>query len=84
MGKLKSKVGKTKVRTKGCSAKTIKPSSDYATPEEQEEQLEDGDEGDWKLFSRGGDAALSNEDLGLCPHGARDDEGCEEIGCNGY
>lgn len=27
--------------------------------------------------------ALTNEDLGLCPHGATDDEGCEEPGCSG-
>jgi len=26
---------------------------------------------------------LCNEDLGMCPHGCTDDEGCEEPGCNG-
>lgn len=26
---------------------------------------------------------LSNEDLGLCPHGVAADEGCEESGCYG-
>ena len=26
---------------------------------------------------------LSNEDLGFCPHGCTDDEGCEEPGCPG-
>lgn len=26
---------------------------------------------------------LSNEDLGLCPHGSTDDEGCDEPGCYG-
>ena len=26
---------------------------------------------------------LSNEDLGLCPHGCSDDEGCDEPGCLG-
>ena len=29
---------------------------------------------------RGG---LSNADLGWCPHGATEDEGCEEPGCYG-
>ena len=26
---------------------------------------------------------VSNEDLGLCPHGCRDDEGCDVPGCLG-
>lgn len=29
------------------------------------------------------DDAPCNEDLGLCPHGSTDDEGCEEPGCYG-
>ena len=29
-----------------------------------------------------GDAPC-NEDMGLCPHGSTDDEGCEEPGCYG-
>jgi hypothetical protein len=29
------------------------------------------------------DSGFSNEDLGLCPHGCSDDEGCEEPGCMG-
>lgn len=27
--------------------------------------------------------APCDEDLGLCPHGATDDEGCDEPGCSG-
>jgi hypothetical protein len=29
------------------------------------------------------DQGISNEDLGLCPHGCRDDDGCGIDGCLG-
>jgi hypothetical protein len=32
---------------------------------------------------RDSEFGLTNEDLGLCPHGAADDEGCDEPGCPG-
>jgi len=53
------------------AAKSDEP-EDWEWAEPDEEDLEPED-----------DFGLSNEDLGLCPHGCRDDDGCEEPGCRG-
>ena len=34
-------------------------------------------------MSNESEEGVSNYDLGLCPHGCTDDEGCDEPGCNG-
>ncbi|MBI4142789.1 hypothetical protein HY480_02860 [Candidatus Uhrbacteria bacterium] len=48
----------------------------------EQDRYEDEDEG-WDAWHEDDEDGENRADLGLCPHGQRDDDGCGTDGCRG-